>query len=59
MPQAFKRNIMIPAHIIFTLYLIFQAWLLETTNYTKKACEKFYRFIWMLMNAEYLIYPFI
>ncbi|KAL5776042.1 hypothetical protein ACOSP7_008968 [Xanthoceras sorbifolium] len=36
-----------------------QAWMLEKTNYTKEASGKFYGFLWNLMNAEYLIYPFI
>ncbi|KAL5778515.1 hypothetical protein ACOSQ2_009252 [Xanthoceras sorbifolium] len=59
MPQAFNRNVMIPAQIILASCLIFQAWVLEKTNYTKEASGKFYGFIWNLMNAEYLIYPFI
>ncbi|KAI8562023.1 hypothetical protein RHMOL_Rhmol03G0002900 [Rhododendron molle] len=34
-PQAFRRSLMIPAHTILALSLIFQAWLLEKSNYTK------------------------
>ncbi|KAL5776041.1 hypothetical protein ACOSP7_008967 [Xanthoceras sorbifolium] len=59
MPQAFNRNVMIPAQIILASCMIFQAWMLEKTNYTKEASEKFYGLLWNLMNAEYLIYPFI
>ncbi|XP_056158941.1 homogentisate solanesyltransferase, chloroplastic isoform X4 [Syzygium oleosum] len=35
MPQAFRRSLMIPAHSILALGLIFQAWVLERANYTK------------------------
>ncbi|CAL5423586.1 unnamed protein product [Camellia sinensis] len=35
MPQVFKRSLMIPAHTILALSLIFQARLLEKANYTK------------------------
>ncbi|XP_043692471.1 homogentisate solanesyltransferase, chloroplastic [Telopea speciosissima] len=59
MPQAFKRNLMIPIHIILALGLLFQAWLLDQANYAKDAISGFYRFIWNLFYAEYIIFPFI
>ncbi|KAJ9181235.1 hypothetical protein P3X46_009386 [Hevea brasiliensis] len=59
MPQAFRRSLMIPAHTILAACLIFQAWLLERANYTKEAISAFYRFIWNLFYAEYIIFPFI
>ncbi|PKA52518.1 putative homogentisate phytyltransferase 2, chloroplastic [Apostasia shenzhenica] len=58
-PQAFRRSTMIPAHGIFALGLIFQAWVLERAKYTKEAVLQFYRFIWSLFYAEYLIFPVI
>ncbi|KAL2464803.1 Homogentisate solanesyltransferase [Forsythia ovata] len=59
MPQAFKRSLMVPAHLILAVSLIFQTWLLERANYTKDAISSFYRFIWNLFYAEYIIFPFI
>ncbi|KAI6696622.1 hypothetical protein NL676_016741 [Syzygium grande] len=59
MPQAFRRSLMIPAHSILALGLIFQAWVLEQANYTKEAIAGYYRFIWNLFYAEYIIFPFI
>ncbi|KAK3019389.1 hypothetical protein RJ639_004639 [Escallonia herrerae] len=59
MPQAFRRNLMIPSHTILALSLVFQAWLLEQANYTKEAIAGFYRFIWNLFYTEYIIFPFI
>ncbi|XP_031282504.1 homogentisate solanesyltransferase, chloroplastic [Pistacia vera] len=58
-PQAFRRNLMIPAHLILASCLIFQAWVLERANYTKEAISGFYQFIWNLFYAEYAIFPFI
>ncbi|KAH7853808.1 hypothetical protein Vadar_006842 [Vaccinium darrowii] len=59
MPQAFRRNLMIPAHTVLALSLIFQAWLLEKSNYTQEAISGFYRFIWNLFYAEYIMFPFL
>ncbi|XP_050227466.1 homogentisate solanesyltransferase, chloroplastic [Mercurialis annua] len=59
MPQAFRRNLMIPVHTILAACLIFQAWALERANYTKEAISEFYRFIWNLFYSEYIIFPFI
>ncbi|XP_023005777.1 homogentisate solanesyltransferase, chloroplastic-like isoform X1 [Cucurbita maxima] len=59
MPQAFNRNIMIPVHAILASSLIFQSWLLERANYSKEAISTFYRFIWNLFYAEYIIFPLI
>ncbi|GER52446.1 homogentisate prenyltransferase [Striga asiatica] len=59
MPQAFKRSLMIPSHVILASGLIFQAFLLERANYTKDAISEFYRFIWNLFYAEYILFPFI
>ncbi|XP_062112291.1 homogentisate solanesyltransferase, chloroplastic [Humulus lupulus] len=59
MPQAFKRNLMLPIHTVLALCLIFQAWVLEQANYTKEAIAGFYRFIWNLFYVEYIIFPFI
>ncbi|KAH6812742.1 homogentisate prenyltransferase [Perilla frutescens var. frutescens] len=59
LPQAFKRSLMIPAHVILAVCLVFQAWILEKANYTKEAISNFYRFIWNLFYAEYALFPFI
>ncbi|KAL5141830.1 Homogentisate solanesyltransferase, chloroplastic [Glycine soja] len=59
MPQAFRRWLLIPAHTIFAISLIYQARILEQANYTKDAISGFYRFIWNLFYAEYAIFPFI
>ncbi|XP_062101330.1 2-acyl-4-prenylphloroglucinol 6-prenyltransferase, chloroplastic [Humulus lupulus] len=58
-PQAFKGYIMIPAHAIFASALIFKTWLLDKANYAKEASDSYYHFLWFLMIAEYILYPFI
>ncbi|XP_050383322.1 homogentisate solanesyltransferase, chloroplastic [Argentina anserina] len=59
MPEAFRRSLMIPTHTILALSLIFQTWVLEQAKYTKEAIANYYRFIWNLFYAEYIIFPFI
>lgn len=59
LPQAFRRNLMVPAHAILAVGLIFQTWVLDQTNYNKEAIMSFYRFIWNLFYAEYILFPFI
>ncbi|CAG7877828.1 unnamed protein product [Brassica rapa] len=58
MPQVFRGSLMIPAHMILASCLIFQTWVLEKANYTKEAIAGYYRFIWNLFYAEYLLFPF-
>lgn len=59
MPKNFRCSIMISLHGILALGLIFQAWVLEQAKYTKEALLQYYRFIWNLFYAEYLIFPVI
>nr|AKM76564.1 AT3G11945-like protein [Francoa sonchifolia] len=59
MPQTFRRGLMIPAHTILALGLIFQTWVLEQANYSKEAISGFYRFIWNLFYIEYIIFPLL
>ncbi|XP_076898245.1 homogentisate solanesyltransferase, chloroplastic-like [Bidens hawaiensis] len=58
-PQAFRSSLMIPFHAILASCLIYQAWVLERANYTQEAIAGYYRFIWNLFYAEYIIFPFI
>nr|AKM76571.1 AT3G11945-like protein [Melianthus villosus] len=59
MPQTFRRGLMIPAHTILALSLIFQTRVLEQANYTKEAISGFYQFIWNLFYTEYIIFPIL
>ncbi|XP_057426790.1 homogentisate solanesyltransferase, chloroplastic-like [Lotus japonicus] len=59
MPQAFRRWLMIPAHMILASSLIYQVKILEQANHTKEAISGFYQFIWNLFYAEYALFPFI
>ncbi|ONK74790.1 uncharacterized protein A4U43_C03F10170 [Asparagus officinalis] len=59
MPQGFRQGLMIPAHALLALWLIFQTWVLEQAKYSKEAISQFYRFIWNLFYAEYIIFPVI
>ncbi|XP_024022019.1 homogentisate solanesyltransferase, chloroplastic [Morus notabilis] len=59
LPQVFKRYLMLPAHSIFPLWLLFQVRKLDKENYSKEACANFFQFLWKLLNLEYLLFPFI
>ncbi|XP_024027490.1 uncharacterized protein LOC112093398, partial [Morus notabilis] len=59
MPQAFKRHVMLPAHLIPALQLLFQAKMLDKENYAKEASAKFYKFLWRLLTLEFLSLPFM
>ncbi|XP_024022813.1 homogentisate solanesyltransferase, chloroplastic [Morus notabilis] len=59
MPQAFKSYVVLPAHIILAIWLLFQAWKLDNANYAKEASANFYLFLWKLVTLEYLLFPFM
>jgi len=59
MPQTFRGSLMALGHAILALFLGFQTWILDQSLYTKEAIAKYYRFIWNLFYAEYLMFPFI
>nr|ACS34774.1 homogentisate phytylprenyltransferase [Artemisia sphaerocephala] len=59
MPQAFRGSFMVPVHTVLALCLIYQAWVLERAKYTQEAMAGYYRFVWKLFYAEYIIFPFI
>ncbi|KAL2923935.1 Homogentisate solanesyltransferase chloroplastic [Bienertia sinuspersici] len=58
-PKAFRCSLMVPSHAILAICLIFQTWLLDQAKYSKEAITSFYRFIWNLFYAEYILFPFI
>ncbi|XP_024018142.1 homogentisate solanesyltransferase, chloroplastic-like [Morus notabilis] len=59
MPQAFKRYLMLSAHPILAVWLLFQAKKLDKANYVKEASANFYQFLWNLINIEFLLFPFM
>lgn len=59
MPLAFNAAVMVPAHALFALLLTYQAIKLDAGKYSQSAIAGYYRFIWNLFYAEYLILPWI
>ncbi|XP_062109478.1 homogentisate solanesyltransferase, chloroplastic-like [Humulus lupulus] len=59
LPQVFNLSIMLPCHAILALSVMFQTWVLDQSNFTKEACQRFYQFIWILHYSEYIVFPFI
>ncbi|CAN1144291.1 Homogentisate solanesyltransferase, chloroplastic [Linum perenne] len=58
-PQAFRLSLMIPVHTILAACLVFQVQLITSSLFVQEAISEFYRFIWNLFYAEYMIFPFI
>ncbi|EFJ08575.1 hypothetical protein SELMODRAFT_229530 [Selaginella moellendorffii] len=58
-PQVFNTGPMAITHGILGVCLLYQLWLLESAKYSKEAISTFYRFIWNLFYAEYLVFPAI
>ncbi|GMN74748.1 hypothetical protein TIFTF001_053910 [Ficus carica] len=59
LPQAFKRSVMLPSHIIPPLVLLFQARKLNKANYGKEESANFYQFLLQLVLSEFVSFPFM
>lgn len=55
----FKPMFMGYAHALLLCALLFQTWRLEIQEYSQRAVQGFYRFIWNLFYAEYLLLPLL
>ncbi len=51
--------VMTGGHLVCAGFLLWQASKLHHTGYSQDGIKHFYRFIWNLFYAEYLMYPFI
>ena len=58
-PAAFNAAVMVPTHAVLGLMLVYQTLKLDANKYSQPAIAAFYRFIWNLFYAEYLILPFV
>jgi len=59
MPFAFNANLMIPYHAFLAIMLTYKTLKLDAADYSKEGIQAYYRFIWNLFYAEYLILPFL
>ncbi|CAN5951078.1 unnamed protein product [Sphagnum jensenii] len=55
----FQTQVMVPAHAILGIGLVYQTWLLDAEKYSKDAIAGFYRFVWYLFYSEYILLPFM
>jgi len=55
----FTTAVMTGGHGVLAIFLAWQASKLHHTNYSQEGIKSFYRFIWNLFYAEYLMYPFL
>lgn len=59
LPASFNALIMVPCHALLAIALTYQTIKLDAAKYGQTAIAGFYRFIWNLFYAEYLILPWI
>jgi homogentisate solanesyltransferase len=53
----FNMPVMIGAHAVLALILVLRSAKLGAAGYTQTAVNSFYRWIWNLFYAEYLLFP--
>ncbi|GMN57694.1 hypothetical protein TIFTF001_026798 [Ficus carica] len=58
-PQTFNPLVMVPAHAILSLWLLFKVKKLDKANYAKEESANFFQLLWKLVGLEYLLFPFI
>ena len=56
---SFNTVVMSGGHMVLAMFLVSQATKLHCARYSLASIKNFYRFIWNLFYAEYLLYPFI
>jgi homogentisate solanesyltransferase len=59
LPASFNAFIMVPCHALLAIALTYQTIKLDAAKYGQSAIAGYYRFIWNLFYAEYLILPWI
>lgn len=58
-PAAFRVTLVLGAHGVLALALIWQTWVLDAARYSQTAIAAYYRFIWNLFYTEYALFPFL
>lgn len=58
-PAAFRVPLMLGAHAVLGVLLIWQTLKLDSAKYTQAAIAGYYRFIWNLFYTEYAMFPFL
>lgn len=58
-PTLFNVPLMVSAHSILGLMLVYKTLKLDAAKYTQTAIAEYYRFIWNLFYSEYILLPFL
>ncbi|CAG9463732.1 unnamed protein product [Pedinophyceae sp. YPF-701] len=58
-PDVFRAPVLGASHVLLLSYLILSMYRLQNKGFTKLAMQNYYRAIWNLFYAEYVIFPFI
>ena len=58
-PGSFNVPVMAGAHSVLAVVLVLRTAKLHAANYTQAAVQSFYRWVWNLFYAEYLLFPLL
>lgn len=59
LPSYFNAKLMIGAHTILALKLLYEGGKLDSGNYTQQAIRRYYAWVWNLFYSEYVLLPFL
>ncbi|XP_030497505.2 2-acylphloroglucinol 4-prenyltransferase [Cannabis sativa] len=58
-PQFFNSNVILLSHAFMAIWVLYQAWILEKSNYDTETCQKYYIFLWIIFSLEHAFYLFM
>ncbi|XP_030491742.1 2-acylphloroglucinol 4-prenyltransferase isoform X1 [Cannabis sativa] len=58
-PQLFNSKLILLSHAFMAVWVVYQAWILEKSNYTTEACQKYYMYLWTIYSVEHILYLFM
>nr|BBC82716.1 prenyltransferase [Ficus carica] len=59
LPQAFNLKVLLPSHLIMSVWSIFEWRKMVKENYNQESSTNFFQFLWTLLMIEFLLFPFI
>jgi len=59
LPWAFRVPLMVGAHALLAIGVVYATLQLEAAKYSQKAIQAYYQFIWNVFYAEYCLLPFL
>ncbi|GMH42026.1 hypothetical protein BSKO_09945 [Bryopsis sp. KO-2023] len=58
-PAYFNTKLMIGAHAVLAIKLLYEGGKLDSGKYTQQAIRRYYAWVWNLFYSEYVLFPFL